>query len=66
MLSHTVHPLTRPSNLDGPYGGPFYLQGSRGGMYGATPSFRTDAEDDAASGGFPGRRGLPTKRDDLF
>jgi hypothetical protein len=69
LLSHTAQTAPRgvmyPDGAHAPYGSSYYQQGTHGSMFGAGPLFWAEPADDSGSD-FPGRRGLPTRQDDLF
>lgn len=68
LLSHAVQTAPRAMYLEGPhtaYGSSYYQHGAHGSMYCAGPSFWAEPDRNEDSD-FPGRRGLPTRQDDLF
>ncbi|BDA40616.1 hypothetical protein COCOBI_01-2690 [Coccomyxa sp. Obi] len=65
LLSHTMPMPLHVDGLHAPFERTYYQPGAHRGMYGGGPTSWTEPDESDGSG-FPGRRGLPTRRDDLF
>lgn len=65
LLSQTMPMPLHADGLHAPFERTYYQPGAHRGMFGGSPSSWTEPDESDGSG-FPGRRGLPTRRDDLF
>ncbi len=65
LLSQTMPMPLHSDGLHAPFERTYYQPGAHRGMFGGGPTSWTEPDESDGSG-FPGRRGLPTRRDDLF